>query len=41
MTLTLPKWGLESPVGFLKVQSSIARAKTPRLDVFFIPLEMS
>jgi hypothetical protein len=41
MTLTLPKWGLGSPLGLLKMQSSIAGVKTPRLEVFFIPLEKS
>ncbi len=41
MTLTLPKWGLESPSGLLKIQNSIARVKTPRLEVFFISLERS
>ncbi len=39
--LTLPKMGLESPPGFPKTQSSIARVKTPRLEVFFILLESS
>jgi hypothetical protein len=39
MTFTLPKWGLGSPPGLLKFQSSIARAKTPRIGVFFIWLE--
>jgi hypothetical protein len=33
--------GLESPPGLLKTQSSIAGVKTPRLEVFFIPLERS
>jgi hypothetical protein len=37
--LTLPKMGLESPSGLPKTQSSIAGVKTPRLDVFSIPLE--
>jgi hypothetical protein len=43
--LTLPKMGLESPLGLEsllglpKTQSSIARVKTPRLKVFFISLE--
>jgi len=27
MTLTLPKWGLGSPLGLLKLQSSIAGVK--------------
>ncbi len=39
MTLTLPKWGLGSPPGLLKLQSLIAGVKTPRLDTFFMPLE--
>jgi hypothetical protein len=39
MRLTLPTWGLESPPGLLKVQSSIARVKTPRIGEFFISLE--
>jgi hypothetical protein len=39
--LTLPKMGLESPLGLPKTQSSIARVKTPCLEVFFIPLESS
>jgi hypothetical protein len=39
--LTPPKMGLESPSGLPKTQSSIAGVKTPRLDVFFIPLERS
>jgi hypothetical protein len=39
--LTLPKMGLESPLGLPKTQSSIAGVKTPRLEVFFIPLERS
>jgi hypothetical protein len=39
--LTLPKMGLESSLGLLKIQSSIAGAKTPRLEMFFIPLERS
>jgi hypothetical protein len=41
MTLTLPKWGLGSPLGLPKTQNSIARVKTPRLEVFFISLERS
>jgi hypothetical protein len=40
MTLTLPKWGLVSPPGLLKLQSSIAGVKTPHIEVFFIPLEI-
>jgi hypothetical protein len=39
MTLTLPKWGLESPPGLPKLQSSIARVKTPCLEVLFISLK--
>jgi hypothetical protein len=39
--LTLPKWGLGSPPGLLKIQNSILGVKTPRLEVFFIPLERS
>ncbi len=39
MTLTLPKWGLGSPPGLSKLQSSIARVKTPRLEMFFMSWE--
>jgi hypothetical protein len=39
--LTLPKMGLESPPRLPKIQSSIARVKTPRLELLFIPLERS
>ncbi len=39
MKLTLPKLGLGSPMGLPKFQSSIARAKSPCLGVFFISLE--
>jgi len=39
MTLTLPKWGLESPPGLLKLQSSITKVKTPCLEALFISLE--
>jgi hypothetical protein len=39
MKLTLPKWELESPPGLPKLQSSIARVKTPRIGMFFISLE--
>jgi hypothetical protein len=39
--LTLPKMGLESPLGFLKAQNAIAGVKTPHIEVFFIPLERS
>jgi hypothetical protein len=41
MTLTLPKWRLGSPSGLPKIQNSIVGVKTPRLEVFFIPLERS
>jgi len=39
MTLTLPKWGLESPSGLLKLQGSIVGVKTPCLEAFLISLE--
>jgi hypothetical protein len=39
MTLTLPKWGLGNPLGLPKLQSPIAKVKTPRLEAFFISLE--
>jgi hypothetical protein len=39
MTLTLPKWGLGSPLGLPKLQSRIAGVKTPHIGVFFISLE--
>jgi len=39
MKLALPKVGTWSPPGFPQLQSSIVEVKTPRLDVFFIPLE--
>jgi hypothetical protein len=39
MKLTLPKVGTWSPPGLLQLQNSIAKVKTPRLEVFFIPLE--
>ncbi len=39
MRLTLPKWGLGSPLGLLNFQSSIAGVKTPHIEVFFITLE--
>jgi len=38
MKLTLPKWGLRSTLGLLKLQSLIAKVKTPRIMVFFISL---
>jgi len=40
MTLTLSKWGLGSPSGLPKLQSSIARVKTPCLEAFFISLKI-
>jgi hypothetical protein len=39
MRFTLLKWGLRSPPGLSKIQSSIAGVKTPLLEVFFISLE--
>jgi hypothetical protein len=39
--LTLPKMGFGSPLGLPKIQDSIAGAKTPHIEVFFIPLERS
>jgi len=39
MKLTLPKWGLGSPSGLPKLQTSIAGVKTPHIEVFFISLE--
>jgi hypothetical protein len=39
MKLTLPKWGLRSPPGLPKFESSIAGVKTPRIGMFFILLE--
>jgi len=41
MKHTFLKWGLESPLGLPKFQSSIARVKTPYIyiEVFFISLE--
>jgi len=39
MKFTLSKLRLGSPPGFSKTQSSIARVKTPHLEVFFISLE--
>jgi hypothetical protein len=41
MKLTLPKVGTSSPSGLSKTHSLIARAKTLRIEVFFIPLEWS
>jgi hypothetical protein len=39
MKLTLLKWELGSPPGLPKLQSSITRVKTPRIEAFFISLE--
>ncbi len=39
MTLTLPKWGLGSPLGLPKLQSLISGVKTPCIEVFFISME--
>jgi hypothetical protein len=39
MTFTPPKWGLGSPLGLPKLQSSSAGVKTPRIEAFFISLE--
>jgi hypothetical protein len=39
MKLTFPKVGTWSPLGLPKFQSSIIEVKTPRLEVFFTPLE--
>jgi hypothetical protein len=39
MKLTLPKWGLGSPLGLPKLQSSIVGVKTHCIGVFFISLE--
>jgi hypothetical protein len=39
MTLTLLKWGLESPPRLPKFQSSIAGVQTPCIEAFFISLE--
>ncbi len=41
MRLAFPKVGTWSHPGLPKFQSSIAGVKTPRLEVFFIPLERS
>jgi len=41
MRLTLPTMETWSPPGLPKLHSSIARVKTPCLEVFFIPLERS
>jgi hypothetical protein len=39
MTLTLLKWGLGSPLGLSKFQSSTAGVKTLHLEAFFMLLE--
>jgi hypothetical protein len=39
MKLTLPKVGTWNPLRLPKIQSLIARVKTPYIDVFFILLE--
>jgi hypothetical protein len=39
MTLTPPKWGLGSPPGLPKLQSSIVGVKIPRVEAFFMSLE--
>jgi hypothetical protein len=39
MRLTFPKWELGSSPGLSKLQSSIARVKTPCIKEFFISLE--
>ncbi len=39
--LTLPEMGLGSPLGLPKTQNAIAGVKTPHIEVFFIPLEIS
>jgi hypothetical protein len=39
MTPTFLKWGLESPPGLPKLQSSISGVKTPCLETFLISLE--
>jgi len=39
MRLTLPKVGTWSPPRLMQLQSSIAKVKTPHLEMFFIPLE--
>jgi len=41
MRLALPKVGTWSPLGLLKLESSIIGVKTPRPEVFLIPLERS
>jgi hypothetical protein len=39
MKLTLPKLGLGSPSGLLKLQSLIVGVRTPCIGVFFISLK--
>jgi hypothetical protein len=39
MTFTLLKWGLGSPPGLPKLQSSISGVKTPCVEALFISLE--
>ncbi len=39
MKLTFPRWGLGSLPGLPKLQSLMARVKTPRIGVFLISLE--
>jgi hypothetical protein len=39
--LTLSKMGLGSPSGLPKIQSTIAKVKTPCIEAFFILLERS
>jgi hypothetical protein len=39
MKLTFSKWELGNLPGFPKIQSSIARVKTPHIEAFFISLE--
>jgi hypothetical protein len=39
MRFTLLKWGLGSPLGLPKFQSSISGVKTPCIKAFFISLE--
>ncbi len=39
MRLTLSKWGLGSPLGLPKFQSSMAVVKKPCIEAFFISLE--
>jgi hypothetical protein len=41
LPLTLPKMGRGSPPGLSKTQSAIEGVKTPCIEAFFIPLEIS